>query len=126
LIVGFALHQLLDAAQYAQIPRYAGHILATTVLGWAARSIIGGIVADYIERKRTMILAVLCYSLTTGVSVAAWDWQSFAARRFLVGVVIGSEWTTGTLIVSEPWPDDARGKGGGLLQCGNGIGGILA
>ena len=24
LTVGFALHQLLDAAQYAQIPRYAG------------------------------------------------------------------------------------------------------
>lgn len=126
LTVGFALHQLLDAAQYAQIPRYAGYILATTVLGWATGGIIGGIVADYIGRNRTMILAVLGYSLTTGLSAAAWNWESFAALRFLVGVVIGSEWTTGTSIVSELWPDDARGKGGGLLQCGNGIGGMLA
>jgi MFS family permease len=46
--------------------------------------------------------------------------------RFLVGVAIGSEWATGASIVSELWPDHARGKGGGLLQCGAGLGGILA
>jgi hypothetical protein len=35
LTVGFARHQLLDAAQYAAIPRYVGYVLATTVVGWA-------------------------------------------------------------------------------------------
>jgi len=88
--------------------------------------VIGGIIADYIGRKRTMILAILAYSLTTGLSAFAWDWVSFAALRFLVGVAIGSEWATGASIVSELWPDHARGKGGGLLQCGAGLGGILA
>ncbi len=126
LTVGFALHQLLDAAQYASIPRYAGYILATTVFGWAAGGVIGGVISDYIGRKRTMILAVLAYSLTTGLSALAWDWVSFAVLRFLVGVGIGSEWATGASIVSELWPDHARGKGGGLLQCGAGLGGILA
>src|SRR4029077_12674476 len=76
--------------------------------------------------KRTMILAILAYSLTTGLSALAWDWVSFAVLRFLVGVGIGSEWATGASIVSELWPDHARGKGGGLLQCGAGLGGILA
>src|SRR5260221_6826563 len=126
LTVGFALHQLLAAAQYAQIPRYAGYILATTVFGWATGGVVGGIIADYIGRKRTMILAILAYSLTTGLSAFAWDWVSFAVLRFLVGVAIGSEWATGASIVSELWPDHARGKGGGLLQCGAGLGGILA
>ncbi len=126
LTVGFALHQLLDAAHYAAIPRYAGYILATTVFGWATGGVIGGIIADYIGRKRTMILAILAYSLTTGLSALAWDWVSFAVLRFLVGVAIGSEWATGASIVSELWPDHARGKGGGLLQCGAGLGGILA
>src|SRR5437763_9177458 len=124
--VGFALHQLLDAAQYAEVPRYAGHILATTVFGWAIGGVIGGITADYIGRKRTLMLAILAYSLTTGLSAFAWDWVSFAALRFLVGVAIGSEWATGASIVSELWPDHARGKGGGLLQCGAGLGGIVA
>src|SRR5436190_4918084 len=126
LTVGFALRQLLDAAQYAAIPQYAGYILACTVFGWAAGGVIGGIVADYIGRKRTMMLAILAYSLTTGLSALAWDWESFAVLRFLVGVAIGSEWATGASIVSELWPDHARGKGGGLLQCGAGLGGILA
>jgi MFS family permease len=126
LTVGFALHQLLQAAQYAEIPRYAGYILATTVFGWATGGVIGGIIADYIGRKRTMMLAILAYSLTTGLSAFAWDWVSFAVLRFLVGVAIGSEWATGASIVSELWPDHARGKGGGLLQMGAGIGSVLA
>ena len=126
LTVGFALHQLLDAAQYAQIPRYAGYVLATTVFGWATGGVIGGIIADYIGRKRTMMLAILAYSLTTGLSAIAWNWESFAILRFLVGVGIGSEWVTGASLVSELWPDHARGKGGGLLQSGAGIGSFLA
>ena len=71
LTVGFALHQLVEASQYAQIPRYAGYVLATTVFGWATGGVIGGIVADYIGRKRTMMLAVLAYTLTTGLSAIA-------------------------------------------------------
>src|SRR5713226_7434705 len=126
LTVGFALHQLLEASQYPAIPQYAGYILATTVFGWATGGVIGGIIADYIGRKRTMLLAILAYSLTTGLSAFAWDWESFAVLRFLVGVAIGSEWATGASIVSELWPDKARGKGGGLLQCGAGIGSLLA
>ena len=42
LTVGFALHQLLDPAEYAAIPRYAGYVLATTVFGWATGGVIGG------------------------------------------------------------------------------------
>jgi len=126
LTVGFALRQLLDVGQAAAVPQYAGYILATTVFGWATGGVIGGIISDYIGRKRTMILAILAYSLTTGLSAFAWDWMSFAVLRFLVGVAIGSEWATGASIVAEMWPDHARGKGGGLLQCGAGIGSILA
>ena len=126
LTVGFALHQLLPPADLPALPRYAGYVLATTVFGWATGGVIGGIIADYIGRKRTMMLAILAYSLTTGLSAIAWNWQSFAILRFLVGVGIGSEWATGASIVSELWPDHARGKGGGLLQSGAGIGSFIA
>jgi MFS family permease len=46
--------------------------------------------------------------------------------RFLVGIAIGSEWATGASITAEVWPDHARGKGAGLMQCGLGIGFFLA
>jgi MFS family permease len=122
LTVGFALRQLLDPTQFAQIPIYAGTVIALTLLGWAIGGIIGGVLADYFGRKRTMLFAILAYSLMTGLSAVAWDWLSFAMLRFMVGIAIGSEWVTGASVVSELWPDRARGRGVGLMQCGFGIG----
>jgi MFS family permease len=126
IAIGVALRQLLDPSQYSQIPFYAGLVIALTLLGWAIGGLIGGVIADYIGRKRTMLLAILAYSVMTGLSAFAWDWVSFAVLRFLVGVAIGSEWVTGTSIVAELWPDKNRGKGVGLMQCGFGIGFFLA
>src|SRR3977135_1585413 len=124
--VGVALRELLDPSSYAQIPVYAGTVIALTLLGWGIGGLIGGLVADYIGRKRTMMLAILAYLIMTGLSAFAWDWTSFAVLRFLVGVAIGSEWVTGASIMSEMWPDRARGRGVGLMQCGLGIGFFLA
>src|SRR5215475_6080199 len=126
LVVAVALKQLLDPSLAAQIPAYAGTIIGITLLGWGIGGFIGGVLADYIGRRRTMILAILAYSLTTGLSAFAWDWLSFALLRFLVGVAIGSEWSTGASITAEVWPDHARGRGAGLMQCGFGIGFFLA
>src|SRR6185295_14397421 len=126
LTIGVALRQLLDPSQYSQIPQYAGLVIGLTLLGWGIGGMIGGILADYIGRKRTMVIAILAYSLMTGLSAFAWNWESFAAARLLVGIAIGSEWATGASIVAELWPDRARGKGAGLMQCGLGIGFFVA
>jgi MFS family permease len=126
LTVGVALRQLLDPSLHAQIPVYAGAIIATTLVGWGIGGMIAGVLADYIGRKRTMILAILIYSLMTGLSAFAWDWVSFAVMRFLVGLAIGSEWVTGASMTAEIWPDRARGKGIGLFQCDFGIGFFIA
>jgi MFS family permease len=126
LTLGTALHQLLEPSQYSQVPAFAGAIIATTLIGWALGGIIGGILADYIGRKQTMILAILTYSIMTGLSAFSWDWTSFAVLRFLVGLAIGSEWVTGASMTAEFWPNHARGRGAGLFQCGFGIGFFLA
>jgi MFS family permease len=126
LTLGVALRALLDPSQFTQIPAYAGTVLAITLLGWGVGGMLGGVLADYIGRKRTMILAILAYSLFTGLSAFAWNWISFAVLRFLVGIAIGSEWGTGASMTAEVWPDRARGKGAGLMQCGFGIGFFIA
>ncbi len=61
-------------------------MIAITLLGWGIGGLIGGVIADYLGRKRTMLLAILAYSIMTGLSAFAWDWWSFAILRFLVGV----------------------------------------
>jgi MFS family permease len=126
MVLGAALRQLLEPSQFSQIPVYAGLLVALTLLGWGIGGLLGGVLADYLGRKRTMLMAILAYSIMTGLSAFAWDWLSFAILRFLVGLAIGSEWVTGASIVSELWPDRARGRGVGLMQCGLGVGFFLA
>ncbi|MSO21303.1 MAG: MFS transporter [Acidobacteria bacterium] len=126
LTMGTAFRQLLPAESYASIPFYAGLTIAVTLLGWGIGGIVGGIVSDYIGRKRTLIYAVLAYSVVTGFTAIAWSLWSFIALRFIVGFALGSEWGTGTSMVAEMWPDKHRGKGAGLMQCGLGIGFFFA
>ncbi|MFZ1922637.1 MAG: MFS transporter, partial [Xanthobacteraceae bacterium] len=126
LTVGAAMHSLLQPSQYSQIPGYAGTVISITLLGWGIGGVCGGVMADYVGRKRTMIYAILAYSLLTGLTALSFNWISFALLRFAVGIAIGSEWATGTSMMAELWPNHARGKGAGLMQCGLGIGFFLA
>ncbi|MDF2115616.1 MFS transporter [Roseiarcaceae bacterium H3SJ34-1] len=126
LTAGAALRELLDPSQHAQLPYYIGAIIGINLLGWGIGGMIGGILADYVGRKRMMVLAILAYSIVTGLSAFAFSWWSFAILRFLVGIAVGSEWATGSSMMAELWPDKARGKGAGLMQCGLGIGFFIA
>jgi MFS family permease len=126
LTVGPAMHELLDPSRFSQIPAYAGTIVAITLLGWGIGGLCGGILADYIGRKRMMIYAILAYSILTGLTALSFNWISFAILRFFVGMAIGSEWATGSSMIAELWPPNARGRGAGLMQCGLGFGNMLA
>ena len=126
LTVGVALKQLLDPSQQAHLPFFAGAVIGATLFGWGLGGLLGGVLADYIGRKRMMIAAILAYSVTTGLSAISFNWWSFAVFRFLVGMAVGSEWATGSSMIAELWPDRARGKGAGLMQCGLGIGFFIA
>jgi MFS family permease len=126
LTVGPALRQLLDPSQYDRIPFFVGAIIAVNLLGWGIGGMLGGITADYIGRRKMMVVSILAYSVVTGLSALSFNWWSFAIMRFLVGIAVGSEWATGSSMIAELWPDRARGKGAGLMQCGLGIGFFLA
>jgi MFS family permease len=126
LTIGPAMRSLLVQSQYAQIPAYIGTVIAITLLGWGIGGLVGGVLSDYIGRRRMMIYAILAYSIMTGLTALAFDWVSFAILRFLVGVAIGSEWATGSSMMAELWPAHARGKGASLMQAGFGIGFFLA
>jgi MFS family permease len=126
LTAGPALRQLLDAAHHPELPFYIGTTIGINLLGWGIGGMFGGIAADYFGRKRVMMFAIVAYSILTGLSAFSFNWISFVLTRFLVGVAVGSEWATGSSMIAELWPDNARGKGAGLMQCGLGIGFFVA
>src|ERR1700741_1044359 len=74
LTIGPALHQILSPAFYPRIPYFAGVVIGITLLGWGLGGLIGGVMADYIGRKRMMLIAILSYSVMTGLSALAQDW----------------------------------------------------
>lgn len=121
-----ALGTLLTPEQ-AQTPAfYVGAAIGITLLGWGIGGLMGGIAADYIGRKRMMMLSILGYAIFTGLTAFAGSFTQLAVLRFITGLAIGSEWSTGIALVAETWPNRARAKGCGFLQSGFGGGAVLA
>src|SRR2546423_12379930 len=110
LTVGVALRQLLDPSQFTQIPAYAGTVISVTLLGWGVGGIGGGILADYIGRRRTMIYALLAYSLMTGLSAFARDRQPFSPLRFVAGSASGSGRAARGSSPAEGWAGHTPGR----------------
>ena len=63
LTAGSAFRQLLDPSLYGSIPFYIGSIIAINLFGWAVGGVLGGVMADYIGRKKMMIISILAYSI---------------------------------------------------------------
>jgi MFS family permease len=121
-----ALKSILTPEQ-AQTPAfYIGLAIGITLLGWGIGGIAGGIAADYIGRKRMMLLAILGYASFAGLTAFANSFLALAALRFVTGLAIGSEWSTGIALVAETWPTKARPKGCGFLQSAYGFGALIA
>ena len=120
------LKSVLTPAQALSTPVYAGGVIGITLLGWGAGGMVGGILADYVGRKRMMLWSVFLYALFSGLTAFSNSFVVLCLLRFLTGLAMGSEWSTGVALVSETWPEHARAKGAGFLQSGFGWGTLLA
>jgi len=104
----------------------AGGLASTTLIASAAGGIAFGVLADRIGRSRSLVLTILIYSIcSAGTATAQNVWQ-LAAWRGLLGIGMGGEWSTGSVLVSETWPAQHRGKAIGIMQSGWAVGYILA
>ena len=126
LVMPVAMRQLVPPDQIDRVALYSGAVLAVTLFGWATGGVIFGIVADYLGRKRVLMLAILWYSLFSGLTYFAPSFQMLMLCRFLTGLGLGAEWGAGTAIVAELWPSTDRGRAAGILQSAFGAGFFLA
>ena len=126
IVLPFAMQDILTSTQARSPAVWAGAAISATLLGWGFGGLIGGTLADYIGRKRIMLYSVLLYGTFTGLTALSTSFAMLAGLRFLTGLAMGSEWSTGVALVAETWPERARSKGCGFLQSGFGWGALLA
>ncbi len=110
----------------AQVSKYSG--LATMILmfGWATGGIVFGILGDRWGRAKTMFVAILAYSIFTGLSAFSVSWVDFSIYRFLMGTGIGGTFAAAVSLVAEAMPARSRPYALGFLQSMAALGNMSA
>jgi MFS family permease len=126
LVGSAAMLSLLPAPGPDQVRLAVGTALGATLIGWAVGGTIGSIMADYIGRKKMLMISIAGYCVFTGLTALSTSMTMLVALRFLTGMFLGTEWSAGTALVAETWPDWARAKALGVMQSGYGFGFFLA
>jgi MFS family permease len=126
LVMTPAVRQFVSPENLPKASMYAGGLLTATLLGWSAGGIAAGVLADYIGRRRTLMLSILSYAVFAGLTALSWDYWSLLTFRFCTGLGLGAEWGPGAAIVAEYWPAASRGRAAGVLHAAYGVGLLLA
>jgi MFS family permease len=126
LVMTPAVHQLLTPDRQPSASIYAGGLLAATQIGFAAGGVAAGVLADYVGRRRTLMLSILCYAVFAGLTAMSWNYWSMLICRFFTGIGLGAEWGPGAALVAEFWPAASRGRAGGTLHAAYGVGLLVA
>jgi MFS family permease len=129
LVLVPALRELLPKSGIANTPGnvgyYGGLLFALFIVGWGV-ALIWGPIADRFGRARTLMFTILFFSLFTLLAAFSTGVWSLGIFRFLAGVGIGGEWSTGATFVSEEWPEQRRTMGAALMHTGYYFGFFLA
>ncbi len=104
----------------------AGLLNSLTLVASAIGGLSFGFLADRVGRTRSLMVSILVYSLASGACGLSTTIVQLAIFRFVLGLGMGGEWTTGAALIAETWPAEHRGKALGLMQSTWAIGEMIA
>jgi MFS family permease len=104
----------------------AGFLNSLTLFASAIGGLGFGFLADRIGRTRALMGSILMYSLASFACGLSQTIPQLAFFRFILGLGMGGEWTTGAALIAETWRAEHRGKALGLMQSSWAIGEMIA
>jgi len=104
----------------------AGLLNSLTLVASAVGGLAFGFIADRLGRTRALMISILVYSVASGACGLSRTIVELAIFRFVLGLGMGGEWTTGAALIAETWPAEHRGKALGLMQSTWAIGEMIA
>ncbi len=81
----------------------AGLLGSLTLIASAIGGFLFGVLADRIGRTRALMASILVYSLASAACGFSHSISQLAVFRFLLGLGMGGEWTTGAALIAETW-----------------------
>ena len=119
-----AMDDLLGDKSMATV--YAPYTTSVFLLGWAFGGLLLGSLGDRFGRARLLTIAVLIYSVFTGLGAFSTSFLDFCVYRFLTGCGVGGVFGLAVALVADTIPDETRAPALGLLQSLSTWGNILA
>jgi MFS family permease len=112
--------------EFAMDTRTAGLLNSLTLVASGIGGLLFGVLADRIGRIRSLMAAILVYALASAACGFSHTVPQLATFRFVLGLGMGGEWTTGAALIAETWRAEHRGKALGFMQSAYAIGEAIA
>lgn len=129
LIARPALQQMQPENAVMITDAYVGHWMAIAtaafLIGAAGGGLLFGWLGDRIGRVKAMSMAILCYSLFTGLIFFVRTPEQLTIMRFVAALGMGGEWALGVALVMEVWPERHRPILAGVIGAANNVGFLL-
>jgi MFS family permease len=83
LVMTSAVHQMLSPESLPKASIYIGGLLSVTLLGWAVGGVAAGVLADYLGRRRTLMLSICATPFLQGSPRSAGTTGLYSSSAFL-------------------------------------------
>ncbi|EHR61874.1 MFS transporter [Saccharomonospora cyanea] len=93
-----------------------GRIVTISLMASALGGIIGGVLADRYDRVKLLTWVMIGFSVFTGLTALAQNYEQLLLFRSLEGFFFGSEWAIGASMMAEAARPERRGRTMSMLQ----------
>ena len=105
----------VSLTQMALVVTATGLAKVVGTIGWGAA-------ADKFGRKLPFMVAIIWFSVFSGLSGLAWGYTSFLVLRMLFGIGFGGEWSASAALLMETVPPRAQAMASGIMMAGYEVG----
>ena len=124
MLYSFVLAYLMT--EFGMSKSTGGLLNSLTLIASAIGGLFFGVLADRVGRTRALMASILVYSISSAACGFSHSIRQLAAFRFLLGLGMGGEWSSGAALIAETWRAEHRGRALGLMQSTYAIGEALA
>lgn len=101
-------------------------VVSYFLIATAVGGVLMGTISDRIGRKRSILVAVICYGVFNFLCGTAQNITQMIIYRTIVGLAVGGLWGSAAALISEIWAPENRGKAIAIMQTGWSGGNLLA